>query len=144
MPRLNGKTQNEVNFVARDVSPKVEQQYGEMRFFDKLVGNTDRHGGNFMFTNLNSKGGYTKNTQCVGIDHSLTCGPSPRFPFPASTSELRSEAKICKVSPDRIKEMYDGLKNVQGDKTNTDFEQKAIDTCVDSMEKAFPSCKSGS
>jgi len=137
MPLIKGETAFDSR-GADNVSSECNQQRNEMYFFDKLIGNGDRHFGNFMYTNLTPRNWVTQDSQVVAIDHSLCLGNARYEPFPPQSSDLVQFAVLKHINSDRLTQMYTGLKDLQAAKNNTTFEKDAVDKCVGVMEKAFP------
>lgn len=137
MPLIKGETAFDSR-GADNVSSECNQQRNEMYFFDKLIGNGDRHFGNFMYTNLTPRNWVTQDSQVVAIDHSLCLGNARHEPFPPQSSDLVQFAVLKRINSDRLTQMYTGLKDLQAAKNNTTFEKDAVDKCVGVMEKAFP------
>ena len=121
----------------------AQQPLAEMKFFDALTGNPDRHGGNAMVTGI-KEGEFQHvdealeqtGAKVVGIDHSL-CFMSN---FPPASDDLGSIAQDFKIPSERIAQIGSGLSDLRNGVYGTlsPNEEYNLMEMQRSMKYAFP------
>ena len=121
----------------------AQQPLAEMKFFDALTGNQDRHGGNAMVTGI-KEGEFQHvdealeqtGAKVVGIDHSL-CFMSN---FPPASDDLGSIAQDFKIPSERIAQIGSGLSDLRNGVYGTlsPNEEYNLMEMQRSMKYAFP------
>ena len=122
--------------------PLAQQQYGECRFFDVMIGNYDRHWGNYMITNSQddptwgkdsgASGTMTPSSEIVGIDHSLAF-----IAFPPDPYALMAEQRRWGISDERIGGIMNSLDAAANSGTLGRASGLVIDVIRGKMEAAF-------
>ena len=137
--------------------PQFRAALGEMRLFDTMTGNGDRHCENVMVTNTNptafepftKKDGsqtvrlkqgltiadaITPDSKLVGIDHSLAF----RSLFPPSSRELQSVVSQYSIKPSRLNQINKSLKSLISGGTLNQEELPKLKVMQATLEQAFP------
>lgn len=145
-PFINGqvwKSLSDTTYIssipATALPPEWKQTIGEMRLFDELTGNTDRHNGNVMVSGVpNDFSGTMAQAAAlggvpVGIDQSLCFLATP------NKFSMRSIALDYGISDSRLSEMATGLSQLKSTTSPLTYEQQTrINNVAQAFREAFP------
>ena len=126
----------EISSAPVELRPQLE----EIKFFDALTGNPDRHYGNLMISGIPDtvtsveEAGKVAGASIVGIDHSLAFLNTRNFP-PFSSDLQNASARL---DEGRVTAIGEGLDNLLKGGTLTSWEQPYVEAMVKQMNKAFP------
>jgi len=124
----------------RDVPKAFQEAAGEIKLFDALTGNTDRHWGNVFIAGVPkdhvgwNEAADAPGARLVGIDHSL-CYNDHRSP---SFSKLQNAAAEYKIPDSRITEIGAGLKKLYNSGTLGRWEKQQVRKSLVTYFDAFP------
>jgi hypothetical protein len=129
----------------RDVPKAFQGAAGEIKLFDALTGNTDRHWGNVFIAGVPKdhvgweQAADVPGARLVGIDHSL-CYNNHRSP---SLSKLQNAAAEYKIPDSRITEIGAGLKKLYNSGTLGRWEKQQVQKSLVTYFDAFPKQMAG-
>jgi hypothetical protein len=135
--RLSNTDQGPTDTYPRDLPANWVQAMGEVKLFDQLTGNPDRHGGNMMVSGVpNDFSGSMQQAAgmgatIVGIDHSLCFSSYGSYLMPQTVRNYG-------IPPERISQMASGLTTLQSSGTLSGYEQVHVDRMVRNFQSAFP------
>jgi hypothetical protein len=111
---------------------------GEVKLFDQLSGNPDRHAGNLMVSGVPSdfrgtmQEAANMGATIVGIDHSLC------FTYGPSNFGLQNIVNNYGIPPERLSQMASGLTTLQSSGALSSLEQGKVDNIVEAFNRVFP------
>jgi hypothetical protein len=136
---IGGAPEDPIN-DPRDVPKAFQEAAGEIKLFDALTGNTDRHWGNVFIAGVPKdhvgweQAADVPGARLVGIDHSL-CYNGLRSP---SVSRLQQAATQYKIPDSRITEIGAGLKKLYNSGTLSRWEKSQVKDSLLAYFDAFP------